>query len=206
MSFKNKLNKYNNKLQKQTGGMNQGNDRLIIACNSGNLLNVRNVLRDPTTNIDFQDNNGKTALMIAIQNGNEDIMEELLIFGADFYIKDKTGVDVFDLLKNATNDMKDKFNRYFNMNSGGGTPPGSGGGGQPLVGPGVGGAGGAGASSVNVINIFRQNNPLPIPEVFPRPRFVPTYCKYCGTLHQGEGLVCLKCGGENKQWNIIENM
>ena len=146
--------------------------------------------------------------MHAILRGHIDIMIELINRNADLYIKDKTGMDVFDFIQNASPYMQQQFNLYainYGMPPGGGTPPGSGGGGSGNGGGAGsgggggrgsgngGGAGSGGSGGVTTSNLLRQNNPhlfhSPAPfrvvpselEIYNRSR--PLICQYCGSAN-----------------------
>ena len=67
------------------------NDSLLYATISSNNVAVQ-LLFDIGANVNYQDDNGSTALMLAVLINNIDITRQLLHAGADLYIQNKGGV------------------------------------------------------------------------------------------------------------------
>jgi hypothetical protein len=70
----------------------------LHCCWQGDLNEVERLL-DEGVNINIQDDDGFTPLIIAIVNKDIDLVELLIEKGADVSIKDNDGKDVFDYLK-----------------------------------------------------------------------------------------------------------
>ncbi|KAI2783456.1 ankyrin [Daldinia loculata] len=62
---------------------------LHIQTEEGNLDGVKKILEKDKSNLDFQDREGMTALMIAVKNKNKDMVARLLQFGPKLDIQDK---------------------------------------------------------------------------------------------------------------------
>jgi ankyrin repeat protein len=82
---------------------NSGVTALILAAymrrNDGAYLLINNKAQ-----LDFQDNLGRTALLIAAVNGNLDLVQRLLEWGANASLPDKKGETIFSYLKMAINE------------------------------------------------------------------------------------------------------
>lgn len=68
------------------------NNNLLDAASRGDISKVKELLR---TNVDVnaQDINGNTPLILATIAGNVTIMQDLIMAGANIYIKNKSGID-----------------------------------------------------------------------------------------------------------------
>lgn len=81
-----------------------GGNALIPAAEKGHLNNVRLLLEEGSVDIDHQNNYGYTALIeaVALRDGSkiyQDIVKELLAYGADTMLRDKYGKTAEDYAK-----------------------------------------------------------------------------------------------------------
>lgn len=81
-----------------------GGNALIPAAEKGHLDNVKLLLEDGAVNIDHQNNYGYTALIeaVALRDGSkiyQDIVKELLVYGADKTLRDNYGKTAEDYAK-----------------------------------------------------------------------------------------------------------
>jgi ankyrin repeat protein len=81
-----------------------GGNALIPAAEKGHLDNVRLLLEEGSVDIDHQNNYGYTALIeaVALRDGSkiyQDIVKELLAYGADTMLRDKYGKTAEDYAK-----------------------------------------------------------------------------------------------------------
>jgi len=66
--------------------------KLIHAINNNNINNIKNIIDNNRFAINFQNNDGLTPLMIAIQNENKEIIELILSKNPDVNIRDINGM------------------------------------------------------------------------------------------------------------------
>ena len=71
------------------------------------VVKIVNFLFDRGANVNMQDKEGYTALMLAAQNGHTNIVEILLSRGADPMIKNITNQTALDLCPDNRQDIKD---------------------------------------------------------------------------------------------------
>ncbi|TKZ32334.1 ankyrin repeat domain-containing protein [Brachyspira catarrhinii] len=73
---------------------------LMNYVNTENLHEILECIYEKNTNINFQDENGKTPLIIAVIKGNKDIVRALINAGADLNIKDNDNKTALDYAEN----------------------------------------------------------------------------------------------------------
>lgn len=71
-------------------------EEFLFICESGSGREVAHAIHSEGANVNAKDENGKTALMYAVQNANFEAIEVLLKAGANTKRKDKSGKTAFD--------------------------------------------------------------------------------------------------------------
>jgi ankyrin repeat protein len=72
-------------------------DQLFLAVRSGKPETVRSLLAIAKPDVNGRDDNGNTPLMVAAQNGHDEIASTLLAAKADVHAKNKQGQTALDL-------------------------------------------------------------------------------------------------------------
>jgi len=78
-----------------TGRFPANNDVLISEASKGKWNTVRSLINN--RNMNYQDKNGKTALIAAAENGHEQLVSELITFGVDVNLKKQNGISALHL-------------------------------------------------------------------------------------------------------------
>jgi len=78
-----------------TGRFPANNDVLISEASKGKWNTVRSLINN--RNMNYQDKNGKTALIAAAENGHEQLVSELINFGVNVNLKKQNGISALHL-------------------------------------------------------------------------------------------------------------
>jgi ankyrin repeat protein len=72
---------------------------LMLRVEEGNIQEITNQLKNPTTKINAQNKSGQSALALAVRNGNINVGSLLINTGADVNLKNKVHYSVIFLYR-----------------------------------------------------------------------------------------------------------